>query len=374
MQTQYPHQLKDDPTMHNPLMALQDTRHIGQKGSWRWDLKTDVMTWSEQLYRIAGCDPQAAIPSFREHSRFYTAESWNRLTGAVLEVFKTGAPYELELQMCRPDGSKRWIIGRGEAVRDAGNDIRQLRGTVVDIGEHRRESDTQRDAAVYAAGDIDHYTQCLIDAHEEERARISRELTDDICQNLSLVAVEIQRLGSTLPEITREPRARIDELWQQAVATIDKISRVSQGLHPAVLEFVDLGVAIRGLCRDFTNQCRIRVQCSANVPAELDKRLALSFFRVCQESLHNISKHSGAQNAHIELMVSSEELLLRVCDDGAGFEPERARSAGGFGFVRMKEQLLLIGGELAVWSQPSFGTRLEARAPLPEPVRESDAA
>jgi signal transduction histidine kinase len=374
MQTEYPHPLKDNSSMHNPFMTLQDTRHIGQKGSWRWDLKTDVMTWSEQLYRIAGCDPQAAIPSFREHSRFYTAESWNRLTGAVLEVFKTGVPYELELQMCRPDGTKRRIIGRGEAVRDASNDIRQLHGTVVDISEHRPGADTQRNAAVHTAGDIDHSTKCLIDAHEEERARISRELSDDICQSLSLVAAEIQRLVPAFPEITKEAQTRIDELSQQTVATIDKISRVSLGLRPAVLDFVDLGVAIRGLCRDFTKQYKIRVQCSAKVPTELDKRLALSFFRVCQESLRNISKHSGAQNVQIELMVSSEELLLRATDDGVGFEPEKARSASGFGFVRMKEQLLLIGGELAVWSQPSFGTRLEARAPLTEPARESDVA
>jgi signal transduction histidine kinase len=374
MQTEYPHQLKSNLTFHHPPVALQETRHVGQKGSWQWDMKTDIMTWSEHLYRIAGCDPHIAIPSFRQHSVFYTAESWDRLTVAVLEVFKTGVPYELELQMRRPDGTTRWIIGRGEAVRDASNDILQLRGTVEDISEHKLGLGTQREWAVQTAANIGHWTKRLIDAHEEEKARISRELRDDICQSLSLLAVEIQRLVPAFPEFMAEGQTRIHELWQQTVATIDLINRVSRDLRPAVLDFVELAVAIRGLCRDFSKQCKIQAQCSAKVPARLDKRLALSFFRICQESLRNISKHSGAKNVRIELTVSSEDLLLCVSDDGVGFELEKATCATGFGFVRMEEQLHLIGGELAVWSQPSFGTRLEARAPLTEAVLESDAA
>ena len=374
MQTEYPHELKSNFAFDHPPVTPQETRHVGQKGSWEWDMKTDVTTWSEQLYRIAGFDSNVAVPSFRGHSLFYTSESWDRLTVAVLEVFKTGAPYELELQMRRPDGTTRRIIGRGEAVRDSSNDILQLRGTVEDISEHEWGVATQSERALQTAGSIDHWTRRLIDAHEEEKSRISRELSNDICQSLSLLAVEIQQLAPAFPELIAEAQARIDELWRQTVETIDKINRVSQELHPAVLDFVGLDVAIRGLCRDFSKQCKIQMECSAKAPLGLDKRIALSFFRTCQESLRNVARHSGAKNARVELTVSWKELLLRVSDDGVGIESEQAKRESGFGFVRMEEQLHLIGGQLSVWSQPSLGTRLEARAPLTEPVRESDAA
>jgi two-component system sensor histidine kinase UhpB len=374
MQTEYRHKVKSNFTFDNPPVTPQETRHAGQKGSWQWDMKTDITIWSEQLYRIAGFGPDVAIPSFREHSLFYTSESWDRLTVAVLEVFKTGTPYELELQMRRPDGTTRTIIGRGEAVRDATNDILQLRGTVEDISEHKWGGVATQSERALRTGAIDHWTKRLIDAHEEEKARISRELTDDVCQRLSLLAIEIQQVVPAFPESMAKAQARNDELWRQTIETIDKISRVSQELHPVVLDFVGLDVAIRGLCRDFSKQCKIQVQCNAKAPAGLHKRLALSFFRICQESLRNIARHSEAKNVRIELTVSSQELLLCVSDDGVGIESEQAKRASGFGFVRMEEQLHLIGGQLGVWSQPSFGTRLEARAPLKEPAWESDAA
>src|SRR5882762_2673204 len=122
-----------------PLVSIGVERRGGQqdanKGSWQWDIKTDITTWSEQLHRIAGRDPMATVPSFKEHSSFYTSDSWDQLTTATLRLLQTGEPYELELQMLRPDGTRRSVSGSGEAVRDTSGYILRLCGTVEDITE-----------------------------------------------------------------------------------------------------------------------------------------------------------------------------------------------------------------------------------------------
>ncbi len=117
---------------------LQEAQRMAHIGSWHWEPKSDTVTWSEELYRIAGRDSRLPAPSYREHAQCYTPESWDRLKHAVEEALKSSTPYELDLELMRPDGSTRWIIARGEAGRDAHGNIIELRGTVQDITERKR--------------------------------------------------------------------------------------------------------------------------------------------------------------------------------------------------------------------------------------------
>jgi PAS domain S-box-containing protein len=119
-----------------PLVRREAERQQdANKGSWQWDLRTDITTWSEQLHRIAGRDPMTIVPSFKEHSSFYTSDSWDQLITATLHLLRTGEPYELELQVLRPDGTRRWVICSGEAARDTSGYILRLFGTVEDLAE-----------------------------------------------------------------------------------------------------------------------------------------------------------------------------------------------------------------------------------------------
>ena len=365
--------LADVPGEESQLIpALQDAELDGGKGEWWWDITTDTITWSEQVYRIAGRDPRVALPSLREHSRFYTSESWDRLSTAVLEVFRTGAPYEIELQMVRPDTSTRWVVCSGEAVRDTSNSILQLRGTVEDITERKWYEARRRQPKHPASASIDRrLIGYLINTHEEERAWISSELMDDIAQSMSLVAVGIQQLAPEQQSMTAE-HGRTEALWQRTSATIEKLYRLAQELRPPALDLIGLPGAIRALCREFSHRCSVHLEYRTDVTAELDRQLALSFFRVCQEALRHVVKHSQAQNVEVELTARSNELLLNISDDGMGLGSDKASCETNLRFLGIKEQLRLVGGELAVYSQPSLGTRLEARAPLPEPMPESE--
>ena len=123
---------------------LTEAQRLANVGSWQWDPLTDTVTWSEQLYHIAGIDPALPAVSFKDHHTLYTAESWLRLRSAVEEALRSGTPYELDLEMIHSDGTTKWIIAKGEVRRDDAGRIVQLRGTVDDFTDRRRAQEELR--------------------------------------------------------------------------------------------------------------------------------------------------------------------------------------------------------------------------------------
>lgn len=117
---------------------LNEAQRLARIGSWHWIPETDTVTWSEELYRIAGLDPKSSAISYREHHTLYTPESWDRLQKAVSETLKNGTEYSVELELVRPDGTKRWVVANGEAERDLQGAVVSLRGTVQDITDRKR--------------------------------------------------------------------------------------------------------------------------------------------------------------------------------------------------------------------------------------------
>ncbi|MDQ1305532.1 MAG: hypothetical protein QG671_1363, partial [Actinomycetota bacterium] len=118
--------------------ALLQAQRIAKIGHWTLDLATDHVTWSDELFRMQGLDPGLAPPDYSKQSRLFTAESWQRLSEALPITQQTGIPYELELEMVRPDGSHGWMLARGEVVRDAGGEVTGLQGVSMDVSERRK--------------------------------------------------------------------------------------------------------------------------------------------------------------------------------------------------------------------------------------------
>lgn len=333
-------------------------------GNWDWDIRTDEMVWSDQMYWIIGRDAEEGVPSFKDQSCFYTSESWVRLVDATLGLLQTGAPYELGLQMLHADGTRRWVIRRGEAVRDESGDILQLRGTVRDVSHWRRQ--VANDHPDLQSEKRDNPVGSLIQAQEEENVRLASKLRDNISQRVSLLVVSIQTLSSALPSLSPQATTQLEEIRRESSKILTELDRVSDELYPFILDLLGLPLAIQRLCRDFTKESGIPVDyISSDLPAEnIDQRCALVLYRILEEALVNVVQHGRASKVAVHLDRDSTEVRLRVSDNGVGFEREGIKIAGGLGFVRMKERVRQVGGSLAVWSQPACGTFVEARVPL----------
>jgi signal transduction histidine kinase len=204
----------------------------------------------------------------------------------------------------------------------------------------------------------------LIEAQEQERSRIARELHDDIGQRLALLAIKLAQLQQNPPNSSELP-SRIGELQNQTSEIAADIQSLSHELHSSRLQYLGIAAAIRGFCREFGEQQKVEIDCKIHdLPVPLSPDISLCLFRVLQEALHNSTKHSGVRYFEVELWGTPGEIHLTVSDSGAGFDIEAARASRGLGLISMEERLRLVGGGLSINSQPKRGTTIHARVRL----------
>ena len=597
---------------------LRDAQRIAKVGSWQWDPATDTVTWSEELYRIAGFDPSAPAVSYKDHGKIYTAESWERLQAVVEEALRTGAPYELDLEMIRLDGERRWLTARGEAHHDSHGHVVRLRGTVQDITERKkieealRKSEarlrfTQENAHVgvfeweisgnenfqspemeriygvepgsFAAGvytwmehlhpddrkrmerevrehverggtadsefrivrpsgevrwlfsrgrvfsdsahrpirmvgiaiDIterkraaealreseerfrmvantapvmiwisgtdklctyfnepwleftgrtleeelgngwaegvhpEDFAKCfetygkafdrrenfqmeyrlrrhdgeyrwvldmgvpqfkadqtfagyigscidvterklaaealssvsrrLIEAHEEERRRIARELHDDINQRLALLEIELEQVETTSLGLSAEANVHLRAFKQRLSEVASDVQAISHRLHSSKLEYLGLASAIRSFCKELSQRQKVEIKFTCDsIARTLPQEISLCLFRVAQEALLNCVKHSGVREFDVDLREVGEQIQLTVSDSGVGFDLATMANNPGLGLISMHERIRLIKGTISILSEPMKGTRVQAHAPVSASMESARAA
>ena len=201
----------------------------------------------------------------------------------------------------------------------------------------------------------------LIEAQEQERTRIDRELHDDIGQRLALLAVEVQHLQEDPPNLS-EIRSRIGELQKQTTEIAADIQSLSHELHSSRLQYLGIAAAMRGFCQEFGKQQKVEIDLRTDdLPSPLQPDISLCFFRVLQEALHNSAKHSRVRHFEVRL---SDEIHLTVSDSGEGFDREAAKQRRELGLISTEERLKLLKGTFSIESQPQRDTTIHARVPF----------
>jgi len=208
---QHPHRVE---SLRRTEAVLKEALQAAQMGTWEWALDTDTVTWDENLFRIAGLDAKEPVPRYQGHSAFLTPASWDYMKLAVEKALTTGTPYELDLELVRPDGSKRWVIDRGKARRDASGRITHLYGTLQDITERKR------------AEQLNQQYEKVVESTDEWIAVIDREYRY-VLANRSYLAyhglTQEQVLGTTLADLLGEDffatviKKRLDECFRGKV-------------------------------------------------------------------------------------------------------------------------------------------------------------
>jgi signal transduction histidine kinase len=214
---------------------------------------------------------------------------------------------------------------------------------------------------------IRHLSRRLLGEQEAERARIARELHDDINQQLAILSIDLDRLRSDQLQVHSAKRL------SRALKTVHGIStsvrELSHRLHPSMLQLIGLVAALDNLRRDLSPP-HLRIAFShRNVPAEIDQAIALCVFRVAQEALVNAVKHSDAAHIWVDLTGGPFSVALTITDDGKGFEVNGPPNAG-LGLISMKERVASVGGVLEIHATPGVGTRLRVtvRSQTAEPA------
>ena len=206
----------------------------------------------------------------------------------------------------------------------------------------------------------------LIEAQDQERARIARELHDDIAQRLALLAIELAQVQQGVQDGTSEERRRIATVRQNVADISTDIQTMSHHLHSSKLEYLGLVVTARGFCQEFSERQKMKIDFeSRDVPTRLPQEISLCLFRVLQEALHNAAKHSGVNHFEVQLWGAADGIHLTVVDSGAGFELGAvSQKREGLGLTSMQERVKLVNGTFEIESKAMCGTTVHACVPF----------
>jgi PAS domain S-box-containing protein len=265
----------------------------------------------------------------------------------VDELFEKQVLFSRELQLKRKDGTPVWVLFNAAVYSDHDRPI--VQATMIDISEWKRADEA-----------LSGMTRKLIEAQEQERARIGRELHDDINQRLAMLSLELEQLQENPSEI----QPRVKELRREMAEVSNDVQAMSHDLHSSKLEYLGVVAGIKSWCKEFGERQRVEIDFSNDVHSALPFEIGLSLFRVLQEALHNVMKHSGVKRIEVQLREDSGEIHLIIRDSGKGFDVEAALRGKGLGLTSMRERVRLVNGTISIESKPMGGTTIHVRVPL----------
>ena len=320
-------------------------------GTWDWHVPTGEISWSPEMRRIFGAAHPlpASFDAFLNHVHPLDRE---RVARIVSDAMRDGSSYETEFRVLGSDNAERWVMAKGRGMRN-GVPLRML-GVFVDFTERHRVEDELRDLSGR-----------LIDAHEQERRRLARELHDDVGQRLALLAMDFDALRRRLGGAADGLRDDLTRMSSEITAISSQLHAFSHDLHPARLEQIGLKASIRTICQEIATARGMTIDFSTGeVPDGLPLQIAVCLYRIAQEALHNVVKHSRSPRASVILSATPAAVTLRVLDEGIGFDPDDGSQKQTLGLVSMRERARLMRGDFVVTSGTGKGTSIDVRVPL----------
>ena len=218
-----------------------------------------------------------------------------------------------------------------------------------------------------AVGALHGLSARLISAQEDERSLIARELHDDFNQRLALLGVDLERFHDEVPGTHENLADGLASLSRRTKELASDVHRLSHQLHPSILQHLGLVAAASSFCKEIVEQHDIHIELAHHeVPMPLPNDIALCLYRIVQEALRNVIKHSGAKSARIEITRMESELCLHISDDGIEFDPESARTRRRLDLLSMRERLRQVDGTVSFNRIGPTGTLVEVRLQIPE--------
>ena len=354
---------------------LVEAQRIALLGSYEWDIRNNRVWRSAELCRIFGLLPDEFEPTYEGYLARVHPDDRDTTRSTIEGALRDGRPFDFEERIILPDGGVRMLHSQGCWSFDEAQRPIRLVGICQDISERKQAEQQLRAANAALAEELKERTRAemeiqaltaqLINAQEEERSRLARELHDDLSQQIAALSIAATNLKNEISDEQAEGRAQSERIQQKLVQLAESVRRLSHNLHPAVLEYSGLAAALRSYCAEFTALTGITILFHEEgsfdgVPAAV----ALGVYRITQEALQNVLKHAQVTEAQVQLTSSAESLRLTVSDRGVGMAASRTSHRHGLGLVNIKERTRLVNGTVSIESQPDQGTTLTVKVPI----------
>ena len=358
--------------VRDPSERLNEVEATAQLGSWSWDIEADVVSWSDELYRIYGLAPQSMPITYAGVLELVHPDARARLDELVQRCYQRGEPYVITHQVVLPDGSVRWHQGRGRVEMSGGRPVRMF-GTAQDVtdrvlgeqalrqslAEARRlatENDGLRAELEVQLEEVRASRARIVQAAYEARRRLERDLHDGAQQRLTMVEMTlraaVRQLGTSADPTLR---STLDQAVEELRAGAEELRSLARGVHPALLSERGLVPALNALAS--RSQVPVKLHCGAI--GRLDPSVESAAYFVISEGLTNVMKHADAAQADVTVQRLGAILLLQVRDDGAG----GASIDAGSGLRGLSDRVAALGGRLVLASPSGRGTLVSVELP-----------
>ena len=280
-------------------------------------------------------------------------EDLQRCLRIYTEAFDRRERFTMEYRLRRHDGKYRWIVDTGVPRSSPDRSFAGYIGSCMNVTERKLAAET-----------LANVSRRLIEAQEQERSRIARELHDDINQRLALLSIDLGEIGHQLLDSAPEARSRIQRIAKCMVEINRDVYAISHRLHSSQLEYLGIAAAAASFCSELSEQKKVEIDFAhSGLSQTVSKEISLCLFRVLQEALNNAVKYSGGRRFAVQLTGTADEIHLTVRDFGKGFDAEVAMNGRGLGLISMRERVSLVKGTISISSKLMDGTEISVRVP-----------
>jgi PAS domain S-box-containing protein len=339
--------------------SLAESQELGHIGSWDWDMASDRVHWSDELFRILGREPGSEEVSYELYLSAVHPDDLDLVVETIEAADDDYSPFAFEHRVLLPDGQVRWILSRGRAITDESGKPIRMHGTAQDITERKvQEAELQRlNAELHARlEDLAASRARIVAAGDIERRRLERNLHDGAQQRLVTLSVSLKL---ALDRLDKDPAAVRDLLAaasEELTCAVEELQELARGLHPAVLTERGLGAAIESLVR----RVPVPVEIVETPSERLGEPIEAAAYYLIAEALTNVAKHAQAKTARIRVVKNDDAIVVEIADDGVG----GADAATGSGLRGLADRVEALGGTLELTSNAGDGTRLRAELPV----------
>ena len=346
---------------------LAEAQHLAQLGSWSRELETNVVTWSDEIFRIFGMEPQKVGTTYQAFLKLVHPDDRTGVRTVIEDAFMYHRSFSCEYRITRVDGAVRIIQERGSVVVDgAGKPIRAF-GTAQDITDRKLVEEELQNSREQ----LRNLAAYLQSVREKERTHIARELHDEIGAGLTAIKFALEQ------SISAEPSGATIDLARALALAKDLIGQVrdlSLELRPAMLDDLGLLAALRWHFKRYTDQFKIAVDFkqSGLESRRFAPEIETAAYRIVQEALTNVARHAQTDKGAVEIHADDDLLRVRIKDEGIGFDAHSLPAEKSSGLTGMRERAIMLGGQLCLESASRLGTTISAEIPLQKQVPTDD--
>ena len=346
--------------------SLAEAQRIAHLGNWDWNIITNELWWSDEVYRIFGLHPSkfgatydAFLKSVHPDDRTIVNEAVNR------SLVDSNYLYSIEYRVVRPDGSERVVHARGVVNFQEGKPVRMI-GTVYDITERKKaakEIEKKSSELKKINEKLRNLYERLSDAREDERAGIARELHDELGQALTALRMDVSWLRAKLDKNQQLLQDKTTAMTRLIDSTIKAVQRISSELRPGILDDLGLKPAVEWYIGEFQKRRGTRCYFESKGDEVTDEKIATALFRIIQEALTNVARHSQATRVNISLRNHKGCIVMKIEDNGEGIKQEEIDDTRTSGITGMRQRIASLGGKFDIHGVSGKGTTINITVP-----------